>query len=280
MNAMRYALDRIVKYGIPRTILNLAFMSRYVKEQPTTYTLEAEIRNTVIQPRVYEDCNLVHGTQITIPLAQCTRLSGGYYTSVWHADKSLTQGKTIVSVLEITAAMRTLTAADWSGSNNSSGIYNSTLTSFTQFGSVYGASEQMVNSVTPVPVVSNAMVYLINENTFLIKDSVIVPATMAVRCMVENDENMNHIQAAWYPTFYDLCLTAVKSYIYNTLTVDIDSAYLQGGMELNKVKEIIDGYADAEEQYAEKLDSWYSSALLNDHESSRRFYQSISPGLN
>ena len=52
------------------------------------------------------------------------------------------------------------------------------------------------------------------------------------------------------------------------------------GGELNKFKEIVDSYSDMEEIYAEKLEEWYKTALLNDPEGSRQHYQMISGGLH
>jgi hypothetical protein len=211
MNPITYAIDRIIKSGIPKPILNLMFLSRYARDYYTLDTLQSKIREEVIDSRVLVDCNLVHGTDMTIPLVKCEKLTGNYYSAVFRVPKELTQGKRIVSVIDLTAASGTVITADASMTATSSGMYTATMANYTTMGAVMGAARQMQRSVMPIQVVSNALVYLVGDNTVLIKDSVIIPSTQHLRVVVENDENMNHIQPAYYPTFYDLVLTAVKA---------------------------------------------------------------------
>ena len=279
MNPITYAIDRIIKSGIPKPILNLMFLSRYARDYYTLDTLQSKIREEVIDSRVLVDCNLVHGTDMTIPLVKCEKLTGNYYSAVFRVPKELTQGKRIVSVIDLTAASGTVITADASMTATSSGMYTATMANYTTMGAVMGAARQMQRSVMPIQVVSNALVYLVGDNTVLIKDSVIIPSTQHLRVVVENDENMNHIQPAYYPTFYDLVLTAVKAYIYNNLVVEQDNVFIMSGGEMNKFKEIVDSYSDMEELYAEKLEAWYKSALLNDPESFKQHYQMSSGGL-
>ena len=276
MNPVTYSIERLIKFGIPKPILNMTFLSRLARDHYTLDTLESRIREEVIQPRIFVDCNLVHGTQMDIPLAKCEKIMGNYYTTTWRIPKTLTQGKRITSVLEVTSAAGSMISADAGMSNTSGGVYTSTMTGHSTIGAVAAAGRQMQRSVMPIQVVSNALCYLVGDNTVLIKDSVMVPATMMLRVLVENDDNFNHIQPAWYPTFYELVAIAVKSYIYNNLTIEQDNVFIMSGGELNKFKEIVDSYADMEEIYSEKLEEWYKTALLNDPEASRQHYQMIS----
>ena len=48
---------------------------------------------------------------------------------------------------------------------------------------------------------------------------------------------------------------------------------------MNRVRDIIESYSDAEEKYREQKDIWYKCALLNDPESSRQHYQMSTGGL-
>ena len=276
MNPVTYSIERLIKFGIPKPILNMTFLSRLARDHYTLDTLESRIREEVIELRIFVDCNFVHGTQMDIPLAQCEKIMGNYYTATYRVPKTLTQGKRITSVLELTSASGSVITADASMSNTTAGLYTSSMTAYSTIGAVYGAARQLQRSVMPVQVVSNALCYLVGDNTILIKDSVMVPATMRLRVLVENDENFNHIQPAWYPTFYELVAIAVKSYIYNNLTIEQDNVFIMSGGELNKFKEIVDSYSEMEEIYTEKLEEWYKTALLNDPEGSRQHYQMIS----
>lgn len=279
MNPITYAINRLIDQGIPKPILNMTFLSRLARDYYTLDTLESRIRELVIEPRIFVDCNLVHGTQMDIPLAKCEKIMGNYYTATFRVPKTLTQGKRITSVLEVTSASGSVITSDGGMSNTGAGMYTSTMTAYSTLGAVPAASRQMMRSVMPIQVVSNAICYLVGDNTILIKDSVMVPATMMLRVLVENDENFNHIQPAWYPTFYELVAIAVKAYIYNNLTIEQDNVFIMSGGELNKFKEIVDSYSDMAELYSEKLEEWYKTALLNDPEASRQHYQMISGAL-
>jgi hypothetical protein len=72
---------------------------------------------------------------------------------------------------------------------------------------------------------------------------------------------------------------AVKAYIYNELIVDIDMGELQGGQQLGIFKQIVEGYADAEQNYQDKLKSWMAISVMNDTPAFHR-YLKLSVGAN
>lgn len=271
MNPITYSLDRIINFGIPKAILNMTFLSRHMVDRYTLDTLESQIRTKVIDARVLVDLNIVHGTMMTIPLAACKRMDGDFYTGTYYIPKELTAGKKVISVYEVTSAAGMITTS--ASANNSQGIYASTFTGYAKTGALFGAMNQLSKSVEPIPLVSNALVYLIGENTVHIKETVIVPATMHLRLFVENDENLNHIQVPYYTVFHELIEVAIQSYIYNNLILEQDNVFINSGGELNKFRDIVESYSDAEQLYREKLEEAHKSMALNDPESQRRHYQ-------
>lgn len=302
-NVITYAIQRIMKTGIPKQILELAFTSRFANEIITLDTIESKIRQEVLDERVAHDLQLVHTTQLTIPLSQCERLSGGFYNATFRIPNELTQGKKVVSVLHVTSSSApvimdsgTQPASPPQSTGNSSYSYSyssSSSSSMSGTGGTWGATssmsinntggviqamQQVVRSVSPVQLVSNALVYLVGYNTVTIKDTVITPATMQLRVNVENDENLNHIQPPFWTVFHKLLLLATKAYIYNLLIVEQDNAFIHSGGELNKVRDIIESYSDAEEQYEEYLEEAYKSMLLNDPHQSTRHYMARTGG--
>lgn len=279
-NPINYSLNQLTRFGIPKAILDIAFLSRFSANYRNLGSLHDRIREEVINPRIIVDCNLLHGTEVTIPLAQCEKLSWTYYETVYRVPMELTGGRKIISPLELTAASGAVMTSDGSMSATTAGLYSSNMAAFSGMGANVSAARQMVNSVMPIPNVSNALLYLLGDNTILIKDAVIVPATMHLRLVLENDSNFNHIQPAWYRDFYDLVLVAVQAYIYNLIVIEQDSAFIASGGELNRVRDIVESYADAEQRYKEQLDFWYKCALLNDPEGSRGHYQIHSGGLH
>lgn len=279
MNPINYALDRIINSDIPIEILNEAFMSRRALNDYTIKTLEQRMREVVIDKRIYSDCNIVHPTRINVALSQCKYLRGDSFQSVWYVPKTLTQGKTIVSAIELASAYTATNDPDFSySSGNNAGLMNSAYQNSGRNGSLPGAGQQMLRSVSPIPLVTNASLHILNENTILVKDAVVVPGTMMLRVAVENDENFNHIRLPYYPLFHELCLLAVQQYIYRTLIIAMDSGFLQGGMELNSFKDEVSKYSDAGELYKEKLEEWTKSAYLMDDTSKQEHYAMITGG--
>lgn len=273
MNAINYAIQQILKRDIPKAILNMTFLSRQMYDEFTFDTLESRIREEVFEGFVAMDCNIANATQLTIPLALCERIDGTFYTATYRIPKTLTQGKKVLYPIHVTQAAGTMTAVDSNGVNN---IATSTVTSsfsFNGVGGVFTAMQQAAESVSPIPLISQALVYMVGENTVLIKDSIIAPGNMQLRVVVENDENLNHIQPPFFPVFYKLFLLAVKAYIYNNLVIEQDNAFIHSGGELNRFKDIVDSYSDATEQYNEQLEFFTRSMMLNDPEGSRRHYQ-------
>jgi hypothetical protein len=126
-------------------------------------------------------------------------------------------------------------------------------------------------SLDHIPITSTSDAYLIAENTIKITDVFTMPANAILRCTLENDEGLNNIQPRSYHDFFQLVEFAVKSHIYNELIVDIDMAELQGGQQLGIFKSIVEGYADAEQNYQDKLKSWRAISLMNDTPAFHRF---------
>ena len=274
MNPIKYSIDMMLRIGIPKAILNVAFLSRLMSpREANLFTLAAKLREEIIDNRVLIDINLVAATMMTIPLRMCERLESDYYNSVWRVPKELTQGKAIISVDELIAASANVMTIDGGYGQNSPGVYTPTMAGYGSVGAVAGAAQQMFNSSMPVPNMMNALCYLVGENVIMVKDIVIVPTSMFFRVFVENDSNLNHIQPAYYTTFYELVLLATKAHIYNNVVIEQDNAFIASGGELNRFREIVDTYSDAAEAYIEKLDEWACCAITNDPESQRQFYQ-------
>ena len=277
MNPITYAIERIIEFDIPRPMLLMAFNSRLVNNQRNHYTLESQIRKLVIEARVLKDCNLQHGTMIHVPLKDCELLEWDYYTSTYRIPKSLTQGKRITCVLHVTntngAIMPTAMGGSSAAPSMGSGLYSATASSVNSMGALTNAHMQLAASVSPVQVVSNALTYLVGENTVLVKDIVVMPNTMFFRVMVENDENFNHVLPQWYTTFHELALEAVKMYMYNNLILEQDNVFIHSGGELNTFKSILEEFRESRDLYKELLQAWTKSAILMDPEGSRREYQ-------
>lgn len=256
-----------VKFRIPRAILEAVFIKRAQHWRLTPASLDEHILNEVVRPRVLVDCNLVGGTEVFIPLDGVPLERGNDYTTVYRIPKDKTQGRSIMSVLNITFSDPTKV----SSYGVAAGAHNSIMMQ---------AGQAVMDAMGSMPVTSTAYVQLIGENVVMVRDTVVLPANIYLRCLLENDENMSHLQLKSYRDFSKLVEYAVKAYIYNEYVIPMDMGELYGGQALGRFKEIIDSYADAEELYQDFLrDKWQKISLMNDREQHTRFLRLMMGGF-
>jgi len=256
MNAIQKALSDL-RYRIPQQILELAFSEGYYNYRSNNVSLDEKIRNSVVRPRVLQDCNLVGGILMDIDLNKCKLIDNDTYTYVYYVPKKLTEGKSIISALDIVT-------------NIPPG----------QGGSTMSQAQRVYDSYATPGYMGGGRLELIAENTVLIRRA--LPVGMVfLKVRVGNDENLTNIDPRSYPTFSELTTYAVESYIYNKLRVNLDITNIMAGYEASKIMDIVESYADSEEQYMLTLrEKWSKVAFCNDTESHARFikYQ-INPAL-
>lgn len=258
MNVLRKAVDDL-KFYIPRPILDTVFVKRAASWRAQSPSLDDQVMNQVIRPRVYTDCNLVGGHEIMVPLLGLDAEEIDQNTVVYTVPKARTQNRTIMTVLNITFTDPTAVV--------STGAYSQCGVSATGT-----AAQALMDSMAPIPAISTATATVIGENTVMIRDITRVPANSYMRCVVAHDEAMSHLQPRSYKAFCKLVEYAVKAFIYNEYIIEMDMAELRGGHNLGKFKDIIENYADANELYDTYLkEKWQKISLMNDRESHTRF---------
>ena len=257
MNALRKALDEL-KFTIPRTILDTVFVKRHTNYRVSSPSLDEQILNEVIRPRVYIDSNLVGGAEILVSLNGLQGEEVNVVDMVYRIPKKLTNNRSIMSVLNVTYVDAQSMAA--------AGNYASCGVSAEQ-----SAAQNYLDAISPLPMISTGRITMIGENVVLIKDSIRIPSNSYLRCIVAHDEAMTHIQPRSYKAFCKLVEYAVKAYIYNEYIIEVDMGELRGGHNLGKFKDIIEEYSDANELYDTYLtEKWQKVSLMNDRESYTR----------
>lgn len=265
MNPVTKALQEL-SFRIPRGILEKTFLSNLqpFSLQPTS--LDARIREKVIEPRVMVDCNLMGGTEAAIPLASVPKQQIDTFTYVYRIPKRLTQGRTITRAISI--------------SYGQTGILGTSSNIPLQGTSpVLDAASGLLMSHAPIPTVSTAQCHVIGENTVMVIDTTAIPQDIFLRCWLENDTAFNHLQPTSYKDFSKLVELATKSYIYNQLILPMDRAFLHSGFELGQFKSVVESYSDAEENYQTFLNEvWRKVAVLNDFHGKRRHISLVTGG--
>lgn len=269
MNPIQKALSD-VKNKIPRAILDRTFMREDTnvyggRHNFTPTSLDHRIRTNVIDAIVLPDCNLVGGTEITIPLASLVPHYVNTYNMVYRVPKNMTQNRSILRVLHMTFGDGGMVGSMGLATQGRSALLD--------------AAQGALQAHLPIPVVSTANIELVAENTILVKDNVTLPGNPFLRCVIESDSEMNHLQPASIIAFSNLVVLATKRYIFNTLAIDMDQAQLSGGMALGRFREIVDGYSDADEQYTTFFnESWRKVAIFNDPSAYARHLKLLTGG--
>jgi len=265
MLAVQKALDE-VRFTIPREILEVVFTPKNIKWRSNPPSLDEQIMAAVVRPRVLVDCDLVGGTEAFIPLDGIPYERHDDYTSVYRIPKDRTQGRSINSVLNITFS----DPSKVSSYGVAAGQQN---TMMLQVGS------SVMDAQGSIPVTSTAKIQLIGENVVMVRDTVILPANVYLRCILANDENMAGLQMRSYHHFAKLVVLAVKAHVFNNYAIQMDVGQLLGGMQLGRFKEIVDTYADSNELYDTYLHEKMQKVLfMSDNESHTRFLKQIIGG--
>jgi hypothetical protein len=261
MNAIINAITDI-KFRIPSEILNITFRENMDNINPII-PIDDRILNLVIRPRVLKDLNLVGGIELRIDVSQCPirQVNSPFNEFIVEVGKNLTNGKSIISVLSLIAR---------STSSGSGGI------GYGAPSQVDSAMTKMYNNLANVNVVQTSRLELIGENTVLIQDPALMLSYSVLRCVIENNSNLENINPRNYPAISNFVLLAVKSYIYNKMVIKLDQGYVYSGHELGIVSEIINGYADAEDMYQELLTGKMRKiSFMNNNDSKGRFIKAM-----
>ncbi len=250
-----------VKRRINRHVLDKAFIKRDFSYRFTNQSsVDDQILTMVIRPRVLVDCNIVGGVTAMIPLDGLPVDKPNNFTTIIHIPKSRTMNKSIVSVQNVNyydlGVSGLYSGAAGYGYNSAIDMGENTAATNAALG--------VMAALDRIPITSTSDAQLVSENTIMIKDVFAMPPTAVLRCVLENDDNLNNIQPRSYHDFFQLVEFAVKAYIYNELIVDMDMGELQGGQALGIFKQIVDGYSDAEQNYQDKLKAWMAISVMND----------------
>lgn len=229
------------------------------------------IREKVINKRVRLDCDISGATEATIPLHGIKLEPIDTAKYLIHIPKESTNGRVITTVLAlIFYSMQNVGLG---------GVFLGSNTGHMQtacMGNKTHPANAMSKSVAPQIVSQTSNVRIIDGHTVLVEDLVNPTQYGALRCVLANDAEFSTLSPpAWF-AFGHLCTLATKAYIYNQYAIELDMAELVGGKELGKFKEIVDGYADANELYAEYYTTkWRKVQFMNDEPRHARFIKSM-----
>lgn len=245
----------IARRTIPKEIINEVFgQPRFTYASKVT-NIDDEIATKVIRPRVIVDCDIVGGMQVDIRVANCEVQRTADQMTVIYVPKNQTQGRAITQALSL-SLIDMLSGA----SGMAAGAFSACSSTSTSM-----ASNAIHNSFAAQPRNHTTRLELVGENTVLVQDNMIVTNYGTLTAILANDENLSNLPVRFYNYFCTLSKLAIQSHIYNELIIHLDEGKIKAGYQLGMFRTIVEGFADAENQYQEFLDTkWKKVSIMAD----------------
>ena len=272
MNILQSALAEAI-WDIPEEILQLAFLKNTRSWRSAPLNLNEEILTKVIKPRVMKRMAERGGQTVKVPLAGLEPMYVDREYSVYRIPPQLLNNREIVCINRVSYLPL---GANFAGSGTSIGtIYQQNMWTITSIGS------RIADAASMAPLISTAQVELVGHNTISVKDQIKNIGMYTVFCQVTDDPYLNNIHPRSLVIVAAIFEQAIKAYIYKYLNVKIDMGVLDMGQEVGVIRNIVDGYADAESMFKELMKTkWGKIALINDGNAWNRELRSmINPGL-
>lgn len=265
MDLLTIALERI-RFEIPQEVLRYTFSpTRYdpksnglIRDYSTGASIDEVIRRKVIDARVLTDMNLCSGVEVFLPIngmVEQERIDN--WTYVYRVPKELTQGRSITEVYGLAYGQGHQIGNSGQIAEDRSMVLESV-----------GA---MVQSNVSWTQVQSAYVTLVAENTIMVTNMNRIPGISYLRCLVTHDPDLNNIPPYYADKFTELVILAVKAFVYVNTIIPLDEGAIRGGASLGRIREIVDGFADANTMYKEFLrDQWRKAGVMSNKDQHRR----------
>jgi len=257
MDAIQKAVYE-VKFRINKEILELGFREKDPRIN-NLVSIDDRIASSVIRPKVVTDTNLVGGVEIMVDINKCTITNLSTREYIIEIPKSLTNGMPIMSALGII-----------------SNVMYARTTSYSQMPAVATAAMNMMDSMGTEDLVQTSRIEMLSENVILVADPSMHLMNGVLRCVIGNNPQMTNLNPRSYLSFAKLAVLATKAYIHNVMLIKMDKAIIYGGHELGIVKDVIDSYSDAINDYDEELHTvWPKVQFMNDDEKASRYIKAM-----
>ena len=255
--AMELAIISIFN-NIPREILQIGFQDKEPFE--ATLPLEQLIISRVIRKRVLKEVNVFGGktTQIVLHykyLEEFRYDESDYYarTGIYSLYRIPPEEREYCPIVEVHNLMY---AGNYAGHYPQSSGWMGGQT-------VPSLGQAVLDSHTFASSPPKPMVEVLNGDLIKLTPSQHAHVPWLMSCRISYDENATNMATNMIEPFAKVCTAAVKAYLYNTMIIRLNKAYITQGYELSEYKSIIDRYADQEERYQELKNELAGAAMLS-----------------
>ena len=190
-----------------------------------------------------KDIFILSQWELDMPFEQSAPVIGsGIQRSYYKIPPEAREGKNIVTVIGVEADQ-------YSGIPGSSAMRGG--------GMAYGVTAQselmaMLNSHTNAQSIIYPKLSLQGNNIICIQPKQIIEG-MAISVMLEYDSYFINMNVSGKKALADFALCCTKQYIATELRVKVDETQVVAGMEIGVIRDIVNEYVQASENYAELL---------------------------
>jgi len=251
-NSIEY-LCKEIYLNIPLEILNEAF-------KPNEQSLDAIIKENIIVDIVLRRCNLYSGKLAKIPL------KSSYLVKLESSNNSFLANNTYVYKIpledreyrDISHVIALSYPIDYLSSiSYSYSMVNEQKSICSMKDRILGSNVNYDNiPIIPVPI-------LMKNNMIRLEPNFETNIQFILSCLLKYDSNFTNISPNSLRYLSQLCILATKSFIYNKLIIPLGSAYLVGGQELGRFKEIVESYENANEEFEDKLKKFRAAEVFD-----------------
>lgn len=255
MNCVEYAINTIVNADIPDYLLKLGFENANANFNGNWFgvlnesTVEHGIRDQVLHKVVLPKCNVNGGQTEYIDLSGARMRDLGNGCIEVNCPMIFTGGRRITSVIEVYLGSMTSSTGMLTAGMNAGDACGQ--------GSVSDMMSGLVDGLSPSrsfpPVYTN--VRMTGVNTFVIFGMNSGTFSMTAKCYLEYDAGLSAIVPRHFDVFAKCALLATKAYLFRTCRYPVAEAVIRSGVTLDAIKDDIDEYRDAYNQFNETFET-------------------------
>lgn len=264
MSAIDAALRKI-RRDIPIPILNAAFIDNKQRLFGSPSSVDNEIVQKVLRAVVIPDISQF-GQYIEVDITNCRYEIDplDQFKRIYYLDEMITGGRRVIAahlaVLPISAQSYQLPPPGAYEAGTASGVLSST--------------QKVIDSNMAIPRLSSSECRPVGPNAIEVRDPGMFSYTGKLMAKMEFSEDLNEIKPAFHPLISTAAVWAVKQYVYNQLSLDLDVARLENGVAFDRFKDFVDEYRDAGQTYDDYLVKVQAGLVHNDDTGNRRNFRS------
>ena len=252
-------LKGIMTADIPKEILELGFGS---------IDTEYNIQQLIIRDILIRDMNLLSYNTLRVDIEDLILLENNVKYSIYQIPPNIINRSRVIDVVGLVEKVSPLL-------NEGEMNYRIDVDY-----SLHLASQVYDSRMSVTGIHTNIQLKMVGDNVVSVVNKIgehLLPTETEITFKITNEDDLSNIPIKHFSILTKLALLAVKSYLYRTLTIEIDTGVLYGGSSLDSIRNIIDKYETAHTDYIGLRDNNIGKiGVLSNKEVMRGVYNPLS----